>query len=137
MGPIRGFRPGNKRLFPALLYFLALVLLAGCKKEQTTVAGEGDYRVYYENLSGTGIGYRIYHTEETETEKLVNELWNELCREPTGSGQASAVQNGVVLLKSTYFMNNLNLYFNSVAATMDTVSQVMFRAAIVRTFTGI
>ena len=34
-------------------------------------------------------------------------------------------------------MNNLNLYFNSVAATMDTVSQVMFRAAIVRTFTGI
>ena len=70
-------------------------------------------------------------------ENLISELWNELCRTPEEEDCVSVVQSGITLLKTSYMTNNLNLYFNSVVSGMDTIAQLLFRAAVVRTLTGI
>ena len=127
----------SRKVRAFFLAVLAVVFLQGCTDKAVQEQGAGDYRIYCQNVTGTALDYRLYHTEETEMEPLVSELWGALCSTPDLAGRLSVVQSGITLMKTSYMTNNLNLYFNSVVSGMDTVSQLLFRAAVVRTLTQI
>ncbi len=119
--------------------FLCLLLcvffaFAGCSEDVVT---EGKYHIYYKNLNHTGITYYKYDSDKTEQKELIADLWEQTCKKPAVSDRESVVPSDVVLLKSTADSNNLSLYFNTAVKNMDTVSELLFRAAIVRTFTMI
>lgn len=118
------------------LIFLTVLLLfiPGCTdtKEQ-----EDTYRVYYKNLHHTGLVCSEYKAQGTTKEDLVRELWEQIAEAPEGSDEESVAEGGVTLLKTVIDGTNLSLYFNTAVQRMDTVGQLLFRASLVRTFTGI
>lgn len=123
----------RKRLIFCLLLCIFSVFI-GCGHEAVT---EGDYYIYYKNLDHTGISYYRYDSPETETNRLIADLWEQTCKKPQMIERESVVPSDVVLLKSTVDGNNLSIYFNTAVKNMDIVAELLFRAALVKTFTMI
>ncbi len=123
----------QRRVIFCLLLFV-LFTFAGCTSEVET---DGRYHIYYKNLNHTGISYYGYDSEETELTGIINDLWDQTDRIPGVSERESVVPADAVLLKCIVNGNNLNMYFNTAIKNMDTISELLFRAAIVRTFTMI
>lgn len=120
----------------AVLWTVCFLGLTGCMEKESSPA-EGMYSVYYKNINHTGINYYAYRAEGDSREELVQDLWRQLCLKPEEADRESVVPAEVMLLTFSLDGNNISLYFNSALAEMDTVAQLLFRAAVVKTFTGI
>ena len=125
-------RFGNKyfRLWAAYL-LAAVLLLSGCGSDES----EDGIAVYYKELTFTGLRTeRAVITGESQDE-MVYELWLRLCRSDYDEERISVVPAGMELTRFSVDRNNLSLYLNSVYLDMDNVSELLFRAAAVKTFT--
>lgn len=126
-----------RRLAVLILAAAMLVFgISGCMRKQDGGL-DGQIPIYYCNLSHTGISYFLYAVNNSGREDRVLEVWEQICRNPGGSDCESAVPDGVVLLTFSLVGNNLNLYFNAALAGVDTLNQLLFRAAVVKTFTAL
>lgn len=123
----------KKRLWILLLAAVVLVL-GGCKSEKKETDG---YQIYYLNAEQTKISGKAYDTKETDTEKLVAEFLKALAKDPEDVDYRKPIPNEVELLKTKLEGNQLSIWFDTDYYNMDAASEVLCRAAIVRTVTQI
>ena len=114
-----------------VLFLLLLCMAAGCDKK--TVSTDG-IRIYYRALSENGISSYYYKPTGTDQETVINELWAKLIKSDTEKARISLIPSDLKLVRFSVENSSLGLYFDSSYQNMDTVSELLFRAGIVRTF---
>ena len=120
----------KKKIILTLLSLL-LCLIAGCSRVATPKEG---VRVYYKELSGSGIVSSLYKPSSTEQDIEINELWTKLAQSNSEEEYLSLIPSDLKLVRFAVENSSLELYFDSSYQDMDTVSELLFRAGIVKTF---
>ena len=114
---------------------LCLCLLAGCgKEEETLVEGTG---IFYLNTEKTGLVKKKYTMKSKTKEDGVEELLEEMQKEPDSIKYISVFPADVKLEEWKLHGKSLDLYFNVNYNNMNTASEVLLRAAIVQTVTQV
>lgn len=118
-------------LLSLLFSLIFCLMVAGCSKENTPKEG---VRVYYKELSGSGLVSYLYKPSTTEQEDVINELWTKLSQSNTEENRLSLIASDLTMVRFVVENSSLELYFDSSYQEMDTVSELLFRAGIVKTF---
>ena len=113
------------------LLSLLFCLIAGCSKANAPKEG---LRVYYRELSESGIISCLYSPSSTEQEDLINELWTKLSQSNAEEEYLSLIPSDLKMVRFVVENSSLELYFDSSYQKMDSVSELLFRAGIVKTF---
>ena len=123
-----------KNIRKTLILFLCIMifLTTGCKKEDVSSA---PYKIYYLNVEQTGLVEEAYTGETEDTEKGVEEILACLKKGTDKIEEQSVIPEGVEILKYNLQDEKLVLYFNEAYLKMDTVQEVLCRAALVRSLT--
>lgn len=116
------------RLFMFLLIFTAL--LGGCRKKEIPADGTV---VYYLQKDGTSIVPVSYQITGDSPEIKVEELLEKLGKVPGSVDLRSTIPEAVKLLDYTLDRKQLYLDFSSEYLNMDKATEVLVRAAIVKT----
>ena len=120
-----------KKKIILMLLSLLLCLIAGCSRKATPKEG---VRVYYKELSGSGIVSYLYKPSSTKQDTEINELWTKLAQNNSEEERLSLIPSDLKLVRFAVENSSLELYFDSSYQDMDTVSELLFRAGIVKTF---
>ena len=120
-----------KKKISLMLLSLLFCLIMGCSRETTPKEG---VRVYYRELSGSGLVSYCYKPSSTEQDAVIDELWARLLQSNSEEERLSLIPSDLKLVRSVVENSSLELYFDSSYQDMDTVSELLFRAGIVKTF---
>ncbi len=120
-----------KKKISLMLLSLLFCLIMGCSRETTPKEG---VRVYYRELSGSGLVSYCYKPSSTEQDAVIDELWSRLLQSNSEEERLSLIPSDLKLVRSVVENSSLELYFDSSYQDMDTVSELLFRAGIVKTF---
>lgn len=130
-------RVERKIQVPALLMLLAaafLFFLAGCGEGQEE---EPEYYVYYVNKEKTKTVAVGYEPQAEDAKGMVEELIGQLFQGTDSPDIRKAAPKEVELMSWKLENAQLYLYFNAAYGEMDNVSEVLCRAAFVRTLTQV
>ena len=119
-----------------LLFLLLLIVTCACGRQNKPDPGH-TYRVYYENNDETAIYPQEYKTETTDKEALLLELLDQL---GTVSGKLeykAPLSGDFNLLDYSIAEDQLTLTFDENYKWQPVTTEVLVRAAIVRTLTQI
>ncbi len=117
-----------------IFIFVILQIMTGCNRQKEKDAGQ--YLVYYLNGDGLSLETESFDTDLTDAESLIQALFEEM-KQPESPNYKSAFQNTVLV--TSYSINNRILYvnFNENYVNMDDVTEIMLRAAVVKTMVQI
>ena len=113
---------------------LCLVIVSGCSKKEPV---DSEYKLYLINQEGTGLVETVYEGEIENPKAAVEEMIEKLGTMDDELGVQPAIPKEVKLKQYTLEEEKLSLYFNSEYTKMDTVQEVLCRAALVRSLTQI
>lgn len=113
---------------------LCLISLAGCRKKD---AASSPYKIYYLNPEQTGLVEEAYTGETKDPQKAAEEILKRLKKGSEDIQEQSVIPDGVEIEDFTLDDEKLDLYFNASYNDMDTVQEVLLRAALVRSLTQI
>lgn len=122
----------TKRITMMLLLMSIMILGAGCKKEEA----ESEYKVLFVNSQGTALVGQNYHGESENTEQIIEGMLEELQHSDNMELQP-AIPVEVTVEKYECKSGKLDIHFSSEYKKMQTVREVLCRAAVVRTLTQI
>lgn len=126
-------KKAGKYLFPVII---VIVFFCACGRAQAEKPGK-IYRIYYVNNDETAISPYEYVTETTDREALLTELLEQL---RTGSERLkykAPLSDKFPLLDYVVNEDQLTLSFDESYTWQETTTEVLVRAAIVRTLTQI
>lgn len=126
----------NRKQAALAVVFLAVLLCGACGGKQEADAGTV-YNIFYVNNDETNTLSREYATETDASEKLLQELLEQLRRIPDKLEYEAPLANGFDLLDYTLDGGQLTLNFDERYKTMDPMKEILTRAAIVRTLTQV
>lgn len=114
------------------------LLLAGCTKHEKE-QGKSGYSIYYTNTEGTKLAAVSYEPKAKGEEALADELLTQLGTPPDETDTKVAMPASVTVENVQYDQAEtaLNVFFSASYAEMDPVTEVLCRAAYVRTLTQI
>lgn len=118
-----------------LFFLAAMLLLAGCRKEDTAVTlAEGEVAVYYTNASANRLVSEVYTPTATEWEGQVKELYS---RMQAGGYEDTipAIPSDLVLSEVKLSGNTLSMYLTGSYEALSAVSRILFLTAVTRTMT--
>ncbi len=115
---------------------LAAILCAACAGQAQPEDGNR-YQIYYVNNEETKTLTAEYVSGTQDTEALLTELLGQLAQVPAKFEYKAPLAGGFSLLGYTLDNGTLTLDFDGYYREMDTVKEVLVRAAIVRTLTQI
>lgn len=117
-----------------LLLILSLAGLVGCERGQED---NSEYRIFYVNKENTKTVAKGYEPAAKDDRGMIQEFLDRLIQEEKDKDYRQAVPKDVKL--TTWKLENaqLYLYFGSSYMEMDNVTEVLCRAAIVRTLTQV
>ncbi len=122
-----------------MLILVSLLVLTGCNTGKEPAAADSDIYIYYLNNEKTkllSVDYSL-QSERSDTKAAVDELLKQL-EVPSKKLEYEVPFSHGVDLKSYYFENHLlTLDFDGAYRDVDTVREILVRAAIVRTLTQI
>lgn len=116
---------------------LIFVLLSAACGNQEQPANGKVYNVYYVNNEETKTLTREYISETQDTQVLLEELLKQLALVPSKFEYEAPLASGFELVGYTLDNGQLIMNFDENYKTMETVKEVLTRAAIVRTVTQI
>lgn len=118
------------RMLPVLMFS---VFLISCGNQEDS---EAEYQIYYVNKESTGLVSDGYEAESGDTGELVDELLAKMDNPGDAGRKAAKPQNVSV---DSYMMEESFLYmdFSQEYLTMDAITEVLYRAAAVKTLTQI
>lgn len=127
----------KKRKWIVLVLFtlISFICLTGCMKKKDVASAP--YKIYYLNPEQTGLVEEAYTGETEEPEKAAEEILTCLKEGSEGIQGQSVIPDGVEIERFTLDDEKLDLYFNSSYHDMNTVQEVLCRAALVRSLTQI
>lgn len=109
------------------------LLLAGCAGEEE----EGDARIYYLNTAGNALAFENYDWKSEQAQQQVEEALEKL-RKPEDTVECtSAIPSDVSVTDWTLEDGLLDLSFSQEYELLDRSSEVMLRAAVVKSLTQI
>lgn len=118
------------------LLLLLLPVLAGCGRQAENTAGK-EYHIYYVDNEETKIFAESYRTETTDAQMLLNELIERLSMIPDRMQYKAPLAENFELLGYTWDGGQLTINFDERYKEMDTIKEVLVRAAIVRTLSQV
>lgn len=126
-----------KRFVAVLLSLLTVILCAGCGKKNMIGDNEAGYVVYYLNAAGNQLVASEYETETVEKEALVREFLTKLNTVPGELDCQTAMPGQVEKMNYRLEENVLHLYMDANYALMNSVQEILCRAALTKTLTQI
>lgn len=117
-----------------LLFTAVLLLLCGCESKKEVKTG---YQIYYLNAEKTRLNAKGYRVKEDKTEEMVKVFLKELSTNPEDADYRKPIPNDVEIVKSEVEGDQLSIWFDTDYYNMDAVSEVLCRAAVVKTLTQI
>lgn len=131
---LKQFIIGQKRFF----FFFGLLgiclILSACNETSNTVENDSEYSIYYINSGDTKIVNIPYTPIGTSTEALIEEYLEELQKDTNNVSYKKTIPDSITLKE--YQMgedNQLSLYFDAGYMSISKVSEVLMRAAVVKT----
>ena len=118
------------------LCIMFMLVLTACGKEQKAT-DETEYQIYEVNKEETKVASREITTTETDTEKLLGVLIEELEKTPEDTENRAAITESIQLQSSTVADESANLNFVVGYYAVSLSGEFLTRAAIVRTLTQI
>lgn len=123
----------RRKLYSSMILIAAL-FLGGCLHRSSLGAGEHEYRIMLLKKAQIELTGIPYYTDSEEVGDLISELWTEFSTTPEDI-DAISIANGAVQLNDWKLEDGLlRLYFSEEYGQMDQVTELLFRAGIVRTF---
>lgn len=126
----------NKKKWILLLVISALLLVCACGQQGKKIVGK-TYKIYYVNRDETGVISNDYVTETADRDELLRELLQQM---ETGSEKLeykAPISGTFQLLGTTFSEDQLILNFDENYRLQPVISEILVRAAIVRTLTQI
>ncbi|MFU0826727.1 MAG: Sporulation protein [Lachnoclostridium sp.] len=129
----------NRTGFLMIVLLLMAVSLGACsqKKESEDIkqTEESEYAIYYVDKNETKIVSEPYTPISTEKEDLVKELFEALGKEPKDISLKSAKPKKLKAKEFKFNEDNdgLSIDFNSEYSSLSGISEVLFRACVVKT----
>ena len=123
-----------------LVLFLLMImclLCLGCGRENGQNGTNSGYTIYYLNASGNQLMGNPYEPQAVDQESLVQELMAVLNTVPTDLECQSAIPSQVEKMSFRVEANVLHLYADANYALMDSVKEILCRAALTKTLTQI
>lgn len=126
-----------KKFYNRFFFLLAAIAcLTGCGKQTEAKAGKV-YSVYYVNKEETKIFPEEYQTETEGKEELLEELLAQLSTAPDKVDYVPPLSEKFELLDYSIDGEQLTLNFDTHYREMDSIREILVRAAIVRTLTQV
>lgn len=125
----------NKRKYIFTFLFL-MILFCACGRQQED-RQEQIYKVYYINSDETAIFSRDYVAQAIDTQELIEELLAQMAVIPERLEYKAPISGNVTLLESVLSDGQLTLSFDETYKGLPITTEVLVRAAIVRTMTQI
>ncbi len=94
---------------------------------------DGQVNIYYLSNVTCTLENRVYNTTTTDVDSMLKELFNKLVEQPNDIGLKSAIPEEVELLSYQIENKLLTLYFSDEYYDMNSVDEVLCRAAVVKT----
>lgn len=126
----------DRRKITAVIAICLLFLCASCGREQEPEGGK-TYKIYYVNNEETNTITREYSSATAGAEELLEELLEQLGQIPEKLEYEAPLANSFKLLAYTLDGGQLTMNFDEQYRSMDTMKEILTRAAIVRTVTQI
>ena len=126
----------NKKKWILLPVISVLLLVCACGQQGKKDVGK-TYKIYYVNHDETGVISNDYVTETTDRDELLRELLQQM---ETGSEKLeykAPISGTFQLLGTTFSEDQLILNFDENYRLQPVISEILVRAAIVRTLTQI
>lgn len=121
-----------------ILLLTALVLLTACQRERVeNRIQSNEFCLYYLNSDKNEIVAVEYTPKATSAQEIAEECIKKLQLSPDETQYSTPFGTGVVLLKTELGQNQMQIYFNEDYASLTTTTEVLTRAAIVRTLVQI
>lgn len=125
----------KKRKVYVLLLLCMYVLFAGCSREKKT---DGTiFQVYVVNTEETKIFSRVYETTSEDPDTWILELIGELQKNPEKLEYKAPLSGNFQLISHTLEGGQLILNFDEKYKELSVTTEVLIRAAVVRTMTQI
>ncbi|QFJ55443.1 GerMN domain-containing protein [Pseudobutyrivibrio xylanivorans] len=118
-----------KRLISVLLIFALMFSFAGCGN----TSDSSGTKVYYVNTDKTGITPVDYELKGSNSEKQIDELLAMLGNDTDNIDYITTIPRGVELSRWDLIDGSLTLYFVGDYDSLDTFTEILVRAAIVKT----
>lgn len=116
------------------MLLLLSVLFGGCFHRSTLGDGAHMYKIMLMKKAQIELTGVSYYTDSEEPGALIEELWEEFRRTPEDIDAISIADGKIQLVDWKLQDGILNLFFSEEYALMDSVTELLFRAGIVRTF---
>ncbi|MCD7956455.1 MAG: GerMN domain-containing protein [Lachnospiraceae bacterium] len=119
-----------KRLFAVLALTAALMMLGGCANNGSKSTS---YTIYYKSSSGTSL-YEVSYVPSAETfDEMMTELMTQMATVPEDALYASTIPETVVYQGYERGIDALRIDFSSEYYEMSNTTEVLLRAAVVKT----
>lgn len=115
-----------------LLCLFVPLLIGGCGGQKGK-----EYQVYYKSADRYSLSAKSYVAENTQSNELVYELIGQMNRHQRSDDYEVIKPEYVGINECTVNDNTAYVYFASEYQRMDSVTEVMYRAAVVKTLTQI
>ena len=126
------------KLFRAFFLLLAVLsVLSGCAGKKTVEQSGNAYTIYYLNTSGIQLVGSEYRTETTDLDALVRELLDKMGNVPADLDCQRALPERIEKITYRIEGNVLYLYADANYALMNSVQEILCRAALTKTLTQI
>ncbi len=119
------------------LLMIMSILCLGCGKEIGESGTDSGYTIYYLNAAGNQLMGNPYEPQTVDQETLVQELMAALNTVPADLECQSAIPSQVEKMSFRVEANVLHLYADANYALMDSVKEILCRAALTKTLTQI
>lgn len=125
-----------KRRKRGLAFLLVLLLLVGCGQQTKTESGRKK-QVYYLNQTGTAVEMHEYEMQATDPSAQLEELLVQLGTMPEKLEYKAPLQMGFALLSYRQDGEKLYLDMSGEYRSMEPATEVLVRAALVRTLSQV
>ena len=124
-----------KKVFLFIILLSIMLIASGCNQEQNN-QGKDKYNIYYLNREETKIVAFDYYTNTSDSVSLAEELIEELSKVPEDVNYHEVIHNFSVIGYNVN-ENQIQLNLDEKYRNLDTTTEVLTRAALVRTLTQI
>ena len=120
-----------------VLILAGMLLLAGACGQQKSVSNGKHYKIYYVNHDETGVLFNEYATETTDRDGLIQEVLQQMEVGSEKLEYKAPLSGTFDLLDTSFSEGQLVLNFDENYRMQSAITEILVRAALVRTLTQI